>query len=219
MYKNNIKIEKNNKSNIFDTNNYVQKMGKSTVIEANCPILMIDLVDSSLNMNHASMFDVIVALEYSLARGLDDFPYYWNEIGEYSIKNSILLINTGDGYAVALSNILPDDQILKISKALYKSFVEIGLKFRMGIAKEKSTIGIDLNGDLRLYGSGMTLATRVCDKAKDGQILVEKLFAEDLLKNREMPELQLIQKEFETKHGFKFNCYNLYDEKNFGIDI
>ncbi len=206
-------------TNLFDYVQYEPKSGHYPIKAINGPILMFDIVSFSMKMNTTEMYNTINAIQSSMYYSLDNDAYFWAEQKEKSNKNNLLFVSTGDGYAIALGNTLPDSEILKIANILYKSFQEKGLKFRMSIAKGRNILSIDMNDNLNIFGYGMVLATRVCDKAITGQILIHEDFANSLLQERVIPEFQLIENQFEAKHEFKFSCYNYYDKNGVGIDL
>lgn len=206
-------------ANLFDYIQYEPKSGHYPIKAINGPILMFDIVSFSLKMNNTEMYNTINAIQSSMYYSLDNDAYFWAEQKEKSNKNNLLFVSTGDGYAIALGNTLPDLEIIKITNILYKSFQEKGLKFRMSIAKGRNILSIDMNGNLNIFGYGMVLATRICDKAITGQILIHEDFANSLLQDRSIPEFQFIENQFEAKHEFKFSCYNYYDKSGVGVDL
>lgn len=151
--------------------------------------------------------------------GLLDPIYTWNEDGEGGEDNQLVLIPTGDGYGVAFSTSIPDQEILEIARNIYLSLVkDKSLKFRMGLAKANSIVTLDLNGNVNIFGVGIVLATRVCNAAQTGQILVHEDFAKLLLQASEVKELRKVPT-LVAKHGLPLACYNyagVYDGRRFG---
>lgn len=204
--------------NIFDPKMFVGKKGQIPKIYVNNVSLMLDVVGFSKEMTNQKMVQIVTDLQQSIYAVLEG-DYYWAEKEENSNKNDFILIPTGDGYGLSLSNLLADDKILNIATLLYKSLVSEGINIRMGIAKGYNVITVDLNTNLNVFGYGIVLATRTCNAAKDNQILIEATLAESLNQNKKIPELKKIEQEFTTKHDFKFSCYNYYKESEFGIPL
>lgn len=204
--------------NLFDPGEYQVKGGVVPMKNIEHCILVFDIVGFSQNMVNDKMLEIVGDIHTAVFETLDP-EHYWAEKGSNANLNSLILIPTGDGYGIALNNKQNDEEILVITQKLYGRLKREGLKFRMGIAKGRNVLKIDLNDNLNIFGYGIVLATRVCNLAKEMQILVENGLAESLLQQKEINELQKINEPYEVKHNFKINCYNYYKENVFGIKI
>lgn len=205
------------KGNLFDPKIYQSTKGVIPVENIENCILVFDIVDFSKNMNNSIMIKKLNEIHNSIYETLDT-DHYWAETDTDSSQNSLILTPTGDGYSIALSDLKSDEEIFNIARKLYVRFKNEGLNFRMGIAKGRNILKMDLNQNLNIFGYGSVLATRVCSVAKEMQILVEAKLADSLLQQKEYKEFQKIETPFEVKHSLKFNCYNYYKESEFGIN-
>lgn len=210
-------MAKENK-NLFDPNEYQVKGGVVPMKNIDHSILVFDIVGFTQNMFNDKMLEIVGDIHTAVFETLDP-EHYWAEKGINSNLNSLILIPTGDGYGIALSNKLTDDEIFVITQKLYSRLKREGLKFRMGIAKGRNVLKVDLNDNLNIFGYGIVLATRVCNAAKEMQILVDSGLAESLLQQKEISELQKIEDIIEVKHNFKIKCYNYFKENEFGIKL
>lgn len=161
-------------------------------------------------MNNERAKKMITGMQGVMWDLLDGEDYYWAEKGKHAHKNNIVLIPTGDGYGIATDTTVEDKEILSIARDLHRALTDQKISIRMGIAKGKNVVTIDLNENLNIFGYGIVLATRVCDVAAAGQILVHSKFAESLLEEKAIPELRKITRPFRTKHGMKIPCHNYF---------
>jgi class 3 adenylate cyclase len=194
----------------FNPNDYHSKKGHAHRKSVECPILFFDFVGFSKEMDNERAKKMITGMQGVMWDLLDGADYYWAEKGKNASKNNLVLIPTGDGYGIATDTTVEDKKILWIARELYKALTDQKINIRMGIAKGKNVVTIDLNENLNIFGYGIVLATRVCDVAKAGQILVHNKFAESLQEEKTMPDLQKIRSALKTKHGQKIPCYNYF---------
>ncbi|HEV7601963.1 MAG TPA: hypothetical protein VGO49_17120 [Bradyrhizobium sp.] len=204
--------------NIFDYKTYKNDRGRTPINDVECATLFFDVVEFSKNNVNEEMIDIVDTMQDRMFKLLDP-KYYWAEREDYSVNNGLVLLPTGDGYGISLNNREKDEVILDLAADLHMTFSRIGrFQFRMGIAKGRNLVTLDLNGNVNVFGYGVVRATRVCNAARPKQILVDSVFANSLLqKSRSFP-LTPIETEFETKHGEKFKCHN-YAQSNFGIEV
>lgn len=203
--------------NVFDPKLYVGKKGQIISKYINNITLMLDVVGFSKEMTNSKMIKIVTGLQTSMHEVLDSAGYYWAEKKKKSTLNNFILVPTGDGYGISLNPALNDQKILTIASDLSKRFRSEEISVRMGIAKGYNIVAVDLNDNLNVFGYGIVLATRICNAALPGQILIEDAFAESLNQNQKIPELKKITKEFTAKHDFKFCCHNYYKPNEFGI--
>lgn len=149
--------------NLFDPKEYQVKRGQVPRYEIQNAILLFDIVGFSADMVNEKMMEIVVDIHTSMWDVLDT-SYFWAEKGDNSNKNDLLLIPTGDGYGLAINNLHKDEEILEIAAKLYRRFIKEELKFRMGIAKARNVLTIDLNDNLNIFGYGIVLAARVCNE-------------------------------------------------------
>ncbi|UPT67968.1 MAG: hypothetical protein M0D57_04710 [Sphingobacteriales bacterium JAD_PAG50586_3] len=206
--------------NILDPRNYNVDYGggKMPMNDIQTAMLMFDVVDSSKIANNASMIKIINGIHDSINAVLYD-NHIWGEDSKHpdAENNDLLLIPTGDGYGIVLGYQHKDAYILEIARLLYADLYEKGILIRVGIVKANSLITFDANGNVNIFGFGILLATRVCNAAKNGQILVHNTLAESILQNRTVLGLSKIDFEYVAKHDMKFNCYNYFEENSFGV--
>jgi hypothetical protein len=204
-------------SGSFNPNDYHSKKGHAHRKNLEFPILFFDVVGFSKDMDNERSKKIVTDMQRVMWDLLDS-DFYWAEKTKHSSKNNLLLIPTGDGYGIAINETLKDDHILWIARKLYRALAEEKIDIRMGIAKGRNVVTIDLNENLNIFGYGIVLATRVCSAASDGQILVHSDFAESLLQDKPIPELTKIKTVFTAKHGLKIHCHNYFKKNDFGIN-
>lgn len=202
--------------NQFNPKRYTRYYGYSPKVYMESAMLIFDIVGFSKVMKNKVMMEKIEKMHKCIYEELAPI-YYWNEKKKHSKKNDFILIPTGDGYGIVLNNIRPDEEIFKIASSLYKRFAEEKIKIRVGIAKGWNVIAQDANEDLNVFGYGIVLATRICNAAKEEQILVDSDFVNALFQNKEMEELQEIKEPFYAKHDLPLQCYNYFKQNEFGI--
>ena len=188
---------------------------------ADMAVLIFDIVGFSRENNNAAMLDLVAAMHAAIDN-LFTPEYYWNEDGKYAGRNNFILIPTGDGYGVAFNTSMSDQKVLEIARSVYMALAKSKLlQFRMGVAKAKNVVTLDLNGNVNVFGVGIVLATRVCNAAETGQILIHEHFAQSLLQSGEVKELKKLPP-IKAKHGLELVCYNYageLDGQAFGLAI
>jgi class 3 adenylate cyclase len=202
----------------FNPNDYHSKKGHAHRKSLECPILFFDVVGFSKDMDNEHAKKLVTDMQNAMWDLLDE-EFYWAERRKDAARNNLLLIPTGDGYGLALDTTENDEQILRIGRKLYKALVGEQITIRMGVAKGRNIVTIDLNENLNIFGYGIVLATRVCDAAGDGQILVHSEFADSLCQDKRIPELQRIRTPFKAKHGRQLFCHNYFRKGEFGKKI
>jgi hypothetical protein len=161
----------------------------------------------SKEMTNSSMMEFVEIMDTAIYNLLAP-DYYWNEDGKWAKKNAFVLIPTGDGYGIAFNTSIPEREILKITRNIYLALAKNkSFKFRMGLAKASSIVTLDLNRNVNVFGVGIVLATRVCNAAQTGQILVHEGFAKLLLYSSEVKEFRKLPTLL-AKHGLPLECYN-----------
>ena len=206
------------KENLFDPKLYVRAQGQIPKKNIESAMLVFDVVGFSSDMVNSSMISIVNEIHKSLWETLEP-DYYWAETKKHSSSNDFILIPTGDGYCLVLNNIHDDEEILKIAVSLHRSLTSEKIKIRMGISKGWNVITIDSNDHLNVFGYGIVLATRVCNAAKEGQILIHATLAEAFLQKRPNATLELIEKPFVAKHGLEIKCYNLFKKNEYGTEV
>jgi hypothetical protein len=208
------------RGNLLDRRTYEHGPYRPLKVNAEISVLVFDIADFSKTMTNLSMAKLVEAMHTAI----DDLltpDYYWNEDGDHGADNNFVLIPTGDGYAVAFNTSFANQNVLEITRSIYLSLKGTGLNFRMGLAKANSVLTLDLNGNVNIFGVGIVLATRVCNAAKTGQILVHEDFAESLLQLSNVKELRKVAAR-QAKHGLELLCYNFsgtYNRRPFGLPL
>jgi class 3 adenylate cyclase len=205
-------------SDSFNPKEYHSKKGHAHTKNLELPILFFDVVGFSKEMDNEGSKQIVTDMQRVMWDLLEN-NFYWAEKSKHASKNNLLLIPTGDGYGIAINETKNDDDILWIARKLYRALAEKKINIRMGIAKGRNVVTIDLNENLNIFGYGIVLATRVCNAASDGQILVHSEFAQSLQQDKAMPELTKIKIPFTAKHGLKIHCHNYFQENDFGINL
>ena len=205
--------------NIMDPKIYRNVRGRTPIKEIECPTLFFDIVEFSKDSANEEMIEIVETMQDRIYKLLAR-QYYWAEKERFSQENNFILIPTGDGYGIVWNNIEQDDAaILDVASLLHQAFTRNArFRFRMGISRGRNLITLDLNGNVNAFGYGVVFATRVCNAAGPGQILVDSAFAELVLQRAQSVLLKPIGTEFETKHGEKFRCHN-YAGVGFGIEV
>lgn len=205
----------------FNPSDYHSKKGHAHRRTVECPILFFDVVGFSKDIDNDKAKKMVTGMQEVMWDLLDsdalEEDFFWAEKGKDGRINNLVLIPTGDGYGIATDTTISDRKILRIARELHVALTDRKITIRMGIAKGKNIATIDLNENVNIFGYGIVLATRVCDAAAPGQILVHGKFAQSLLEEKPLPELQQIKKPFRTKHGSKIVCYNYHGSVGNGV--
>jgi hypothetical protein len=138
-------------------------------------------------------------------------PYKWDERRK---DNELIMIPTGDGYAIAFCDEIEDDRIMELTAKFYETFTK-SFAVRIGISKGPNLIFQDLNDKLNIIGWGINRAQRVMAVAEKNQILCDSSIAENLIKHGKGEGFKKF-KEIEVKHTEKISTFN-YCSKNVGI--
>lgn len=206
--------------NLFNPNNYKVDYAGARIPtnEIETSILIFDIVGFSKNATNNSMIKTVNEIHDCINNILVD-KHTWGEdaMHQDADENDLLLLPMGDGYGIVLGKKYNEIYILEIARLLYAELIKKNIVFRMGIAKGNSIVTFDMNGNVNIFGFGIVLTTRVCNAAKDGQILIHSTLAESILQRTQVTALQKIETEFVAKHEMKFYCHNYFEENNFGI--
>lgn len=180
----------------------------------NVPVLFFDVVGFTRNTNNNSMRKCIRNIEDSM-RDLLYEDYNWNERNK---SNQLILIPTGDGYAIAFESRMSLDKVLELSKTLYKNIVNnSNFPVRFGMAKGPCMVHLDLNDKTNIFGYGINMASRVMGLAQENQFLIHEDCAKELLRTMDYPDLHPIDKEYQIKHGELISVYNFYKDGSNGF--
>lgn len=204
--------------NLLDRRTYKHGTYRPLKVSAEISVLVFDIVGFSKKTNNSSMMEFVEIMHTAMDNLLTP-DYYWNEDRKWRERNSFVLIPTGDGYGFAFNTSISEREILKITRNIYLALAKSkSLKFRMGLAKASSILTLDLNGNVNVFGVGIVLATRVCNAAQPGQILVHEDFAKLMLHSNEVKEFRKVPTLL-AKHGLPLACYNyvgVYGGHRFG---
>jgi|ERR1041385_4286077 class 3 adenylate cyclase len=204
----------------FNPSEYPKK-GHSHRRTIECPILFFDVVGFSKDIDNDKAKKTVTGMQDVMWELLEsdalEEDFFWAEKGKKGRNNNLVLIPTGDGYGIAIDSTISDKKILRIARELHAALTDRKISTRMGIAKGKNIITLDLNENVNIFGYGIVLATRVCDAAAAGQILVHSKFAQSLLEEKPIPELRPIKKSFRAKHGSELFCHNYHGSTRNGV--
>lgn len=176
-------------------------------------VLFVDVVGFSKDTTNADMKGVIRKFDDAIDEVLEPH-YYW---AEKRHKNDLILIPTGDGFAVGFHPNFDSKTVLQVAARLFKTLTgKNGFKIRMGIAKGPNMRFLDWNENVNLFGFGINLAKRVMDCAASNQILVHETFANEVRAAERLDELVEIAERKEIKHGETIKVFNYYKEGEFG---
>src|SRR6266446_297958 len=134
-------------------------------------VLFVDIVGFSKDTTTTDMRKVIRKFGDVINEVLEPH-YFWAERRK---KNDLILIPTGDGFAIGFHPKFDNQTVLQITAQLFKHLVQDNeFKIRMGIAKGPNMRFRDWNEITNIFGYGINLAKRVLDCAADNQILVHE---------------------------------------------
>lgn len=176
----------------------------------NVPILFFDVVGFTKDTTNEAMRRCIRNIEDSMRDILYE-DYNWNERNK---SNHLILVPTGDGYAIAFDGDMSLNKVFDLSATLYKRIISNSdnFKLRFGMAKGPCMVHQDLNEKNNIFGYGINMASRVMGIALDNQFLVHEELASELLRAQDYPRLHKIDKPFPIKHGESIMVYNFYEE-------
>lgn len=175
----------------------------------NVPVLFFDVIGFTKNTTNDVMRKCIRNIEDSMRDILYE-DYNWNERNK---SNQLILVPTGDGYAIAFESGMALDRVFDLSATLYKRIISNSDKFkvRFGMAKGPCLVHSDLNDKNNIFGYGINMANRVMGIAMENQFLVHSELALELLRAKEYPRLHKVDKEFTIKHSETIKVYNFYE--------
>jgi class 3 adenylate cyclase len=141
-----------------------------------------------------------------------------------------ILIPTGDGICVGLINTeaeYPYDIHMLVALDILESLdtynantenVMYQFQVRIGINANEDNLVIDINKNKNLAGAGISVASRIMDKADGNQILVgQSVF--DRLQQREQYMDKFQPYRAEVKHGLSLSMYQYIKEGHRGLNI
>ena len=196
---------------------YPRKKRDTEYLGVNCITLFMDVVGYSKNAGTKEMRRVISRINETIDDCLSK-QYYW---GEERKPNDIILILTGDGFAVGYNPNLPLDKPLEDAIDIYNKMTDEDLlKVRIGVAKGFNVRYIDKDDHLNLIGPGINLANRVMTGAAENQILIHEDLIEELKRTERFPKhIQPLPEPIVTKHGEQLIAFNYYKQDEFGSPI
>jgi hypothetical protein len=197
----------------FDPFDHPKKRGFPPFYFVENIVLFFDIVGFTQKPTNEEMQRDVQHIDNVIDRILfDDFN--WNEPKSH---NDLIMIPTGDGYAIGFHPNITGEKVLTIARDLFKALVEPKyFQIRMGIAKGSNVRFKDKNDVTNLFGYGINLANRVMGVGKSNQILVHEELALSIGKKRTIPELVAVPSDLEIKHGGKIRVFNYYRENEFG---
>jgi hypothetical protein len=201
------------------TSRFVKLPSEPRYIVDDVSVVFIDLVEFSMLRKCNDMVDRVEELQESLFGPLNP-NYYWDEDdtqpGAEIKPNRIIVIPTGDGYAVAFHPAVGRLDVLRRVEEMYRDMVfRNRLEVRIGISRGRHVVFHDLNQTLNLIGEGIIRAQRAMTIANPKQILVTGEFAEDI-ENEVEGRLNPLKGLWQVKNEKPFRLYNYmatYGEK------
>ena len=194
---------------------YKPRAGQPPYYLDDVAVVMLDLVDFSARRTVKEMATLVRDLQDSVYTVLNPH-YYWDEINPER-PNKIIVIPTGDGYAVAFHPVVDRREILKRVDEIHKELcTDKHLKVRFGISRGPHILFVDLNDALNLIGEGIVRAQRAMMLSSPGQILCTFEFAQGIEREIE-GRLEKIEGEWQVKEERAFRLYN-YRNRKIGND-
>ncbi|MCL2311130.1 MAG: hypothetical protein FWC41_01385 [Firmicutes bacterium] len=173
---------------------------------ADVTVLFFDVVGFTKGTDNESMKNMVRSLEDCISDLLWN-DYNWDEDDK---ENHLILIPTGDGYAVGFHPIaFNHEQILKITLDLFKLIKNKNIPIRMGLAKGPVIIHNDLNERNNIFGYGINIASRVMTVAQQNQILIHEDLASEINRVKKNALIGKICFEQKIKHGEKIKVYEI----------
>ncbi len=170
-------------------------------------VLFFDVVGFTKGTDNESMKNMVRTLEECISDLLWD-DYNWDEDDE---DNHLVLIPTGDGYAVGFHpTTFNNEKILKITLDLFKLIKNKNIPIRMGLAKGPVIIHNDLNEKNNIFGYGINIASRVMGIAQENQILIHEDLASEINRVKKNTLIGEVVFEQEIKHGEIIKVYEIH---------
>jgi class 3 adenylate cyclase len=146
---------------------FVKRVGAQPYNTDDVAVLFLDVVAFSSLERLRDMTTKVAELQSSVFSVLN--PHYkWDETKTH---NEIIVIPTGDGYAVAFHRMVDREEVMKrVSEIYYLLRYERKMEIRMGLSRGLHTCFIDLNDNLNLIGDGIIRAQRAMTLAAPHQI-------------------------------------------------
>jgi class 3 adenylate cyclase len=179
-----------------------------------CVVLFFDVVGFTKDTTNEDMKRVIQKIDNVIDECLWE-PYYWNE---KSKPNDLILVPTGDGYAIGFHpSKFSNEKVLMIAAELFVR-ITTGESFaiRMGIAKGPNIVHRDQNDMVNLFGYGINLANRTMSVALENQILVHVELGNELSKEKKRAELFEVKESLVIKHNETIRVFNYYKKGELG---
>ena len=191
---------------------YIKKNVRTSRDVSN-PVIFFDVVGFTKGTTVEEMKRVIRHIEDSLNDLLEP-EYYWHEKTK---PNDLILIPTGDGYAIGFHPInFYYENVLSIAVSIFKKITEGNkVKIRMGIATGPNIVHRDLNDHNNLFGFGINMASRIMGLGLDNQILVHEDFAKEIMRTKSIDGLVSIGN-YTIKHEEVAGVFNYCKEGRFG---
>jgi len=147
--------------------------------------------------------------------------FHWGEMDKReleSARNDILLISTGDGYAVVFSEGMNDPKALQYLVELHNAIRKRKFNVTLGIHKGKNYIVDNANKRVNVIGWGINMAVRAQQIAQPNQILCTEYFAKPLLSTEGDPISDKVMIDIGKHKAKKTNIhlFNYYKKGTFG---
>ncbi|MGA2585650.1 MAG: adenylate/guanylate cyclase domain-containing protein [Candidatus Aminicenantales bacterium] len=178
-------------------------------------VVFFDVVGFTKIPTNEKMEEIIEAIEKVL-NSLLYGNYDWDERDKH---NHLILIPTGDGYAIGFNPLdFHSSAVLDMALNIYNELLKKKIPIRMGIAKGPNIRYVDLNESNNLFGFGINMANRMMGLARKNQILVHEDLAKETKRNGTRGAAELLDiGEYKIRHGQKVTVYNYYKKDEFGM--
>ncbi|HZP26893.1 MAG TPA: hypothetical protein VFB90_07590 [Dehalococcoidia bacterium] len=194
---------------------FIKKLGEPPYYIDDVSVVFIDMVAFSSLRGSSGMQTVVEDMQAALWAILDP-NYYWDET-QKAKPNRIIVIPTGDGYAIAFHPRVDRREVLKRVDSIYiRLALENKLEIRIGVSRGPHIVFIDMNSNLNIIGEGIIRAQRAMMLAAPGQILCSGEFADGVQHEIQEGTLTALDGEWRVKNEKPFKLFvytNLYGEK------
>ena len=198
----------------------MNKASESEEMTCSTKYIFLDVVQFTHQRNVEAQSDIVRALNNIVLESVEK-----NSID----KETLIYIPTGDGICIALKNTegrYPFDIHMLLALDILSSLDTYNSKqpdemrkfqIRIGLNANEDNLVTDINGKENLAGAGISLASRIMDKASGSQLLVgESVFDRLQQRQKYMGKFKL----FSTvdKHGKPFSVYQFIEQNHSGLN-
>ena len=186
-------------------------------------VAIFDLVGFTDLESNKELLHAVKRMETQIELVLDHEPYYWGDLdtrGYEKPANTLLLRSTGDGYVIAFSQKIVDDelQILELLSDVHKE-IRNHADLRLGINQGSVYVVKDLNERVNIVGWGINLAARALQFAEPNQIICTQYFAGPLINSHGHLAKTMGDIGVQTVKKTDVHLFNYYKRTEFGAPL